>query len=135
MKRWTQAAEDSITRNPFCGVGLGNSYRRIASGESLDHYSRFSRFMENSYLYIATKMGLPSLAVFAWLMATVLVVIYRSFRSARDPTLKGLSLASLAAVVGILFWGITHPVLFSPQHTLTVGLIGGIGEAMGTMNR
>lgn len=130
-----RAAEDSIAQNPLYGVGLGNSYRRIAFEESPARYSRFSRFMENSYLYVATKMGLPSLAVLVWLMATVLVVIYRGFRSAQDPTLKGLSLASLAAVVGILFWGITHPILFSPQHTLTVGLIGGVGEAIGRMNR
>lgn len=131
----TRAAEESIARNPLLGVGLGNTYRRIASGESLDRYSRFSRFMENSYLYVATKMGLPSLAVLVWLMATILVILYKGYKSARDPTLKGLSLASLAAVVGILFWGITHPVLFSPQHTLTIGLIGGVGEAMGRMNR
>lgn len=129
------AATESIARNPIFGVGLGNSYRRLTSREAQSRYTRFTRFIESTYLYVATKMGLPALAVFGWLLATITAVTYRSFRSARDPALKALSLASLATILGILVWGVTHPVLFIPDNTLVVGLVGGVGEAIGRMSR
>ena len=131
----TEAAMDSIAENPILGVGLGNSYRRLTSEEAQSRNARFARFMENTYLYIATKMGLPALAVVGWLIVTIIAVIHRSFKSAQDPILRGLSLASLATITGIVFWGISHPVLFLPENTLIVGLVGGVGEAIGRMNR
>lgn len=130
----TRAAADAISRNPMLGVGMGNSYRRLTSQEAQNRNIRFTRFMENSYLYIATKMGLPALAVFGWLAAAIVVGSYQGLKRARDPFTKAIALATFASLIGLLFWGLTHPVLVLPEHTLVVGLIGGVGEALRRMN-
>ena len=131
----TQTALDSINRNPALGVGLGNAYRRLTPDEAQSRNPRFARFLENSYLYIATKLGVPALVIFGWLITTIVFVSYKAMKSARDPTMKAIGLASFATLIGLIVWGFTHPVLFLPEHTLVIGLVGGIAESMRRMNR
>jgi hypothetical protein len=131
----TDAALVAIQANPVTGVGLGNAYRGLTSKEAETRYIRFVRFIENSYLYMATKVGLPALAILAWFFASVLAGAWRGFRAGVDPLLRGVSLACLASVAGIIAWAFNHPLLMLPEYTTTIGLIFGLSEAVRLMKR
>ncbi len=131
----TDAALVSIAEHPLDGVGLGNYYRGLTADEATTRYTRFARFIENSYLYIATKLGLPGLLLFVWLSVAVLWGAARSFQLAHDPLLKGISLASLISWTGMMAWAFNHPLLMLPEYTVMVGLIAGVSEAAGLMIR
>jgi O-antigen ligase len=130
----TDASLESIRENPVLGVGLGNAYRGLTSEEARTRYTRFTRFIENSYLYMTTKMGVPALLVFAWLAAAVLWSAGRNYARARDPLLKGVSLAGLASFSGILVWAFNHPLLMLSEYTIMVGLIAGLCAVTGLIH-
>jgi O-antigen ligase len=131
----TEAALEAIREEPWTGVGLGNAYRGLTSEEARTRYTRFVRFIENSYLYLTTKMGLPALIVFGVLALTLLISGLRTYLAAPEGNLKALSLACLASFVGILVWGFLHPLLMLPEYTLAIGVVAGISEATGQLIR
>jgi O-antigen ligase len=129
------ASLESISNHPLTGVGLGNVYRDPTPREIQVRYTRFTRYIENSYLYLTTKLGLPGLALFVWLAIAILITAFRNYRTARDPLMRGLSLACMAAFVGLLIWGTTHPVFMVPEHTICVGLISGVCAALRNLDQ
>jgi O-antigen ligase len=131
----TYAALDSIRNNPVTGVGLGNAYRGLTAEEANSRYTRFVRFIENSYLYMTTKMGIPALLIFGALIAAVLLSAWRNFTRARDPFLKGVSLACLVSFGGLVVWAFNHPLFMLPEYTIMVGVIIGISEAASQIDR
>lgn len=131
----TYAAADAIQANPLLGVGLGNAYRGLTQAEANTRYTRFVRFIENSYLYMTTKMGFPALLVFGALIAAVLLSAWRNFQTVRDPLLRGVSLACLVAFGGLVVWAFNHPLFMLPEYTIMVGAIIGISEAVGLIDR
>jgi O-antigen ligase len=131
----TDAALEAIREQPWAGVGLGNAYRGLTSEEARTRYTRFVRFIENSYLYLTTKMGLPALMLFSALALALLVSGLRAYRLAPAGRLRALSLACLASFVGILVWGFLHPLLMLPEYTLAIGVVTGIGEAASQLIR
>jgi O-antigen ligase len=131
----TYAAADAIKANPLLGVGLGNAYRGLTQAEANTRYTRFVRFIENSYLYMTTKMGFPALLVFGALIAAVLLSGWRNFQTVRDPLLRGVSLACLVAFGGLVVWAFNHPLFMLPEYTIMVGAIIGISEAVGLIDR
>ncbi len=131
----TYAALDSIEANPVLGVGLGNAYRGLTAAEANSRYTRFLRFIENSYLYLTTKMGIPALLIFGALIVTALLSGWRSFHRARDPLLRGVSLACVMSLAGLVVWAFNHPLFMLPEYTIMVGVIVGISEATGLIAR
>jgi O-antigen ligase len=131
----TDAALEAIREQPWTGVGLGNAYRGLTSEEARTRYTRFVRFIENSYLYLTTKMGLPALILFGVLATTLLISGLRTYLAAPEGSLKALSLACLASFVGILVWGFLHPLLMLPEYTVAIGVVTGISEATGQLIR
>jgi O-antigen ligase len=126
---------DSIRNHPVTGVGLGNAYRGLTAREAETRYTRFVRFIESSYLYVATKMGLPGLAILIWFVLASVLGGWRNYRAAADPVLKGLSLACVASLAGVLVWAFVHPLLMLPEYTINIGLIIGLSEAVGLLTR
>jgi O-antigen ligase len=131
----TYAATDSIRANPLLGVGLGNAYRGLTPEEANTRYTRFTRFVENSYLYLTTKMGFPALAVFGAFIVSVILSGWRTFQRAADPLLRGVSLACLVSVIGLVAWAFNHPLFMLPEYTIMVGVIVGISETVGLIER
>ena len=131
----TYAASDSIRTNPLLGVGLGNAYRGLTPQEANTRYTRFTRFIENSYLYLTTKMGLPALVIFGAFILSVVLSGWRIFQRAADPLLRGLSLACLVSVIGLVAWAFNHPLFMLPEYTIMVGVIVGISETVGLIER
>jgi O-antigen/teichoic acid export membrane protein len=138
----TRESFRSIRENPWSGVGLGNSYREVTTlqGENLgwmvnargitDIY-RFTRYVHNSFLMIAVKMGIPGILTFLWFCAAFLVSSWIIFRRIKHDMARGVVLGAFAGFVGVLLWSIFHSHLMEPQSTpviaLMVGLVAGIG--------
>lgn len=133
----TEAALRSIAEHPLLGVGLGNSYRDLtllrgeAAGgmlRSLDpeNLYRYTRFLHNSYLSIAVKMGLPALLCLLWLCAAFLAGGWQLYRRLSCARLKGIVLATQASFVGLLLWSILHPHFIEAQSTPVIGLMIGL---------
>jgi hypothetical protein len=71
----------------------------------------------------------------ASLMAAVLLSAWRNFVQARDPLLKGISLTCLVSFGGLVIWAGVHPLLMLPEYTIMIGVIVGISEASGLIDR
>jgi O-antigen ligase len=126
----------SVSEHPLIGVGLGNSYRKVTTlqGEStgwLTHtlaageLSRYTRFLHNSYLSIAVKMGLTGLACFLWFCIAVLINGWIVYRNLHDGQAKAVTLAVLTSFIGLMFWSFFHQHFIQTESTATIGLMAG----------
>lgn len=132
----TGAALRSIQAHPMLGVGLGNSYRNLTlvqgevsggwAGQTGEERTRFTRFVHNSYLYIAVKMGLPGLLLFLWFALCSCIFGWKAYIRAVDKTYKGIILAVLAGFLGLLQWSIFHVQLMQVESTVVIGLVVGL---------
>lgn len=131
----TEKALEAIRKQPLTGVGLGNRYRELtafhseASGAltrgsiATGEVSRFTRYVHNSYVYIAVKMGLPGLIVLLWFCAAALFKGFQAYRNMPDSEYKGVTLGILLGFAGSLVWFYFHAHLFKAESTGTIGLI------------
>jgi hypothetical protein len=131
----TEEALRSIRENPLLGVGMGNSYRErtLLQGEVGGGWagragdpSRFTRFIHNSFLTIAVKMGLPGLFVFLWMCLCTFIYGWKVYKRAAEPAHKAIVLAVLAGFLGLLQWSVFHVQLVQVEHTVVVGLALGL---------
>jgi O-antigen ligase len=131
-------ALESIARHPWLGVGLGNDYRPrpLLGGEArgdprvtrFGGDTRLTRFMHNGYLYVATKAGLPTLAVLGWFAVALLVAGGRAYRAAPDAPPKALALAIVCGFAGFLEWTFFEPHLMLPASMATIGtMVAAVG--------
>lgn len=128
----TDEALRSVSQHPLLGVGLGNVYRdpTLLHGEAISGYLRFTRYVHNSYLYIAVKMGLLGLVAFLWFCLAFLASGWRAYMNALDEQFKRIMLAILASFVGLLAWSIFQPHLLQVESTIVVGLMVGMIASM-----
>lgn len=134
----TEQALRAIREQPLTGVGLGNSYRNVTifQGEATGQYtggsiaagevSRFTRYVHNSYLSIAVKMGLPALVVFLWFCGAFLLRGWHLYHDIPDSELKGIVLSALTGFAGLLVWCIFHAFFIKRPGTPVVGLMAGL---------
>lgn len=131
-------AVESILKNPLWGVGLGGHYRELTTlqGEAdglwtrnslaAGEVSRFTRYVHNSYLSIAVKMGIPGLAALLWFLIAFLISGWKIYRDLPDSDLKGIVLGVLAGFVGLLAWSYFHAHLIKAESTPAIGLMAGL---------
>lgn len=134
----TALALQSVAEQPLMGVGLGASYRSITplQGEALGWMtrgdlsagviSRFTRFIHNSYLSIAVKMGLPALACFLWFCLALLICSVQLYRALSEGQLKAIALAVPAGFAGLMFWSVFHQHFVQTESTTIIGLMAGL---------
>jgi len=141
------AALKAIRRHPLTGVGLGGRYRdlTIYQGEAqgyltrgslaAEEVSRFTRYVHNSYLAIAVKMGLPGLAVLLWFCAAALFRGLRVLRDVSELEYRGVVLGALAGFAGMFLWCYFHAHLIKAESTgviaLMAGLVGSVAHVQG----
>jgi O-antigen/teichoic acid export membrane protein/O-antigen ligase len=133
----TEEALRSIGENPLWGVGLGNAYRDLTTvqGENLgwitqdqgitDVY-RFTRYVHNSFLMLAVKMGIPGLLLFLWFCGAFLFGSWKVYKRISNRVDKSVVLAIGAAFIGLMFWSIFHSQLIEAESTATIGLMVGL---------
>jgi O-antigen ligase len=127
-----EEAVQSISASPITGVGLGNEYRGatlLRQRETVGNL-RFARFIHSAYFYIAVKMGLPALVVFAWLCLAFLISGWRIYQRLPEGYGKPVALAMLASFVGLLLWSNTQPNFILVEGTLFVGIMMGMLAAL-----
>jgi hypothetical protein len=132
-----EAAGAAISANPALGVGLGNDYRlpTLFQGEArgwlypLAGDGRLTRFVHNSYLYVAVKAGLPALAAMLWFAAAFLVSATRRLRRAPDSSGRALLVGVACAFGGLVEWALFEAHLMLPAGMTAVGLMVGLGGA------
>lgn len=125
----------SISQNVFLGVGLGNAYRNPTNlpPEGANGYRsgfRLTRFVHNSYLYLAVKMGLPGLVAFGLVAVALLASSWRRYIRERDGQLKLVALAIMASYAGFLSWCVTQSQLMQVESTAVIGLLAGMMAGM-----
>lgn len=135
----------SIKEKPVLGVSLGNSYRDITTlqGEAQGWWtrgsqgagdvSRFTRYVHNSYLAIAVKMGLLGLIVF---LCFCLAFVYKSwqlYRSFSFGVIQGMVLAILSGFIGLLYWSIFMTHFIRSESTISIGMMTGLVAAIAHM--
>jgi len=146
-----EKASLALKDQPLTGVGLGNRYRSLstftseASGSvtggniAAGRVSRFTRYVHNSYVSIAVKMGIPALTVLLWFCASALFNGFRRYVSMPDSLQKGVILGILAGFVGLLFWSYFHAHLIKAESVgviaLMVGLVGSQVTTRGPTSR
>lgn len=118
----------SIALHPVLGVGLGNAYREVTLLQYEDRrfYFRKTRFVHNSYLYIAVKMGVSGLGVFLLFCTGFLIRGWKAYRRMPEGQMKRITLALLASFVGLLVWSNTQMHFLSVESTAVVGLMVGL---------
>jgi O-antigen ligase len=137
----------AIGEQPLTGVGLGGRYRNVTAfqGEAKGwltggsiasgRISRFTRYVHNSYVSIAVKMGIPGLIVMLWFCAAVLIKGFQVYRVMPDSEYKGVVLGVLVGFAGLLLWCYYHAHLIKAESTPTIGvmvaLVGSIAYIYG----
>jgi len=137
------AATRSLFQHPFLGVGLGNDYRDITllQGEAsgwlwqLGGNSRLTRFIHDSYLYVAVKMGILALGAFVWFCVAFLVSGTRSYLRMPDGSEKLIVLAIVSSFAGLLEWVVFEAHLMLTPGMTTLGLMVGLVAAVGSRLR
>lgn len=135
-------ALDSIRKKPLLGVGLGGRYRELTTfqGESMGLWTRgsqaadqvtlFTRYVHNSYLSIAVKMGIPALVVILWFFIAFLICSWKIYQNSNDPQAKGIILGIIASLSGLLAWSFFHAHFIKAESTPVIGLMTGLVAAI-----
>lgn len=132
----TDKGIEAIAREPVLGVGLGNSYRETTPlyWGNMENNVRFTRFVHNSYIYVATKMGITGLAVLMWFSLAFLFFGWRWYKNAKDERFKRIALGLLTSFVGLMTWAFTHPHFMQVESTAVIGMMAGIMASMQTIS-
>ena len=95
---------DMVRDHPLLGVGIGNwqfLYPRYDRGQIISSGAA-PRRPHNDFLWIASELGLPGLAVYLWIAGLALFACVRLMRSAGSRTDFWMPLCLSASVAGIL---------------------------------
>jgi O-antigen ligase len=142
-----EKALQAINKHPLTGLGLGNRYRNLTTyqGEALGwltqgsiatgRVSRFTRYVHNSYVSIAVKMGIPGLIALLWFCAAALFKGFQAYREMPDSEYKGVVLGILVAFAGLFAWCYYHAHLIKAESTGTIGLMVALVGTIAYMQR
>jgi O-antigen ligase len=116
-----------IAANPILGLGLGAAYRAPARSDALPEQVRY---VHNGYLYMASKLGVPALALFVWCIGIILRWSWRGAQTERDPRSRGVHAAIFAGVLGVLMASITEPHPMRDSSLAFLGVLAGLTVAL-----
>jgi O-antigen ligase len=130
----TKEAFKAATQHPIIGVGLGNTYREpfLLQGEDSSPARRsplgvrFTRFVHNSYLYLAVKMGMIGILSFICFALAFLLSGWRMYTRIVNEQYRHLTLAIIASFVGFLLWAGSQSHLLQVESTVVVGTMIGL---------
>ncbi len=133
-----EKASLAISEQPLTGVGLGNRYRNLTTfkGEALGWWtrgslaagevSRFTRYVHNSYMSIAVKMGVPGLLALLWFCAAALLTGFKAYLRMPDSAYKGVVLGLWLGFAGVVVWCYFHAHMIKAESTGVIGLMVGL---------
>ena len=97
------------------GVGLGHQsfmevypYYMITRVKSPFH-------VHNTYLQFLVETGVIGFTLFVWLLFSIIKKGIKSLKHAQDPFLRNITIAALAATVGVMTQGFGEHILYMPK--------------------
>jgi O-antigen ligase len=130
-----EKAFQALEKQPLTGVGLGSRYRNvtvfmeessgwwtrgsIAAGE----VSRFTRYVHNSYVSIAVKMGIPGIAVLLLFFAAALWKGFQAYRKQLNPEYQAVILGAVIGCASMLIWCYYHAHLIKAESTPVIAVM------------
>ena len=123
----------SIRERPIFGVGLGNQYREItiiqgeaAGTRTTDDITRLTRYVHNSFLSMAVKMGVPTLVLFLIIYVIFIGMAWHLHAQVDDPVYKSIVLGVAVAFIPCLFWAQFFSLFTESNHITSVAVFMGI---------
>ena len=110
----------NIIKSPIIGVGIGGEYRKWL-GE-LRTFEEHTRYVHNSYIFIALKLGLPALIILLWLLVLSWIEGVRQLRTIPDQD-RPLKIAALSALPAILGLSSTQPELMNTFSIIFITIV------------
>jgi O-antigen ligase len=118
-----EAMLPQIQQHPLTGMGLGASYiKRSTLGQN----SGLDRYVHNGYLYMAGKMGLPTLAIFMLSMAAIFSIGRHAAKSDASTWTRVVGAAGAAMMIRFLFASVTEPHLMSDYGVVVIAIAGAL---------
>jgi O-antigen ligase len=100
-----QAWHTATSEYPLTGLGTAGFYTRFTS---LAPAAWKPLEVHNTYLGVWAEIGIPGLIALTLLYLGVFQAIWQALARARDPALRGLCFALLAAYVALVIYGTSH---------------------------
>lgn len=97
-----------IERAPALGLGMGSAYRNAAASDAMPEQVRY---IHNSYLYVAAKMGLLGLLAWAYLLLRFAALCRRAYRGSGSGWHRLAVVALGIGVARMALAGATEPWL------------------------
>jgi O-Antigen ligase len=117
-----EAMLPNIMSHPIAGIGLGAEYIEHRTGGLAN--PAMSRYMHNAYMYMAGKMGLPSLTLFLLSMATIFYIGRSLARSNASPWVRVVGGAGAVMMIRYTLASLTEPHLMSDYGVINIGIAG-----------
>jgi hypothetical protein len=112
-----------IKEHPLIGIGLGADYKGARGSTSRPE---LNRYVHNSYISIAGKMGLPALFFFLLFVVGVFTIGRRSTLSHALPWSRIVGAAGAAMMIYFLLASITEPHLTSDYGVVNIAIAGAL---------
>ncbi len=132
----------SISERPIFGVGLGNQYRPITiiQGEAAGHrtsedITRLTRYIHNSFLSMAVKMGVPVLIFFLTLYGIFILKAWNLQQLLPNGMHKSIVLGVMALFIPCLFWAQFFSLYTESNHIISVAMFMGIVGVVARVNQ
>jgi O-antigen ligase len=122
--RENSLAIPKIQEHPILGLGPGSEWRRpmIEGGDYLTHY------IHNAYLYLLLDLGIVGFLSFLCISILALVRGLSSWRTLREPVMRGLVLGFTLSFIAVLSSSMTSPRLLEPSFAPLIGVMLGVNE-------
>ncbi len=132
----------SISERPIFGVGLGNQYRPITiiQGEAAGHrttddITRLTRYIHNSFLSMAVKMGVPVLVFFLTIYGIFILKAWNLQQLLPNGMHKSIVLGVIAIFIPCLFWAQFFSLYTESNHIISIAMFMGIVGVIARVNQ
>jgi putative inorganic carbon (HCO3(-)) transporter len=133
QERWGDfnAAVAIVARNPIVGAGLDQNVLAL-------NQERGAAWVQvhNVYLQYAVDLGLPGLALYLWLFASIFRTAWRARRrAAADPSLHDLAVVAASVQASLVAFGVAamfHPVAYHFYFFCVAGVALAVANALGS---
>ncbi len=101
----------------FWATGVGLGYQSFVEVYPYYMITRVKTpfHVHNTYLQFLVETGIMGFTIFIWLLASILKKGIKSLPQASDPFLKNMTIAALAATVGVMIQGFGEHILYMPK--------------------
>jgi O-antigen ligase len=128
-----QIAMKMIKIHPFLGMGLHTfpiNYQSYVLPGGQFYGTGMLPYAHNIYFHMAAEIGLIGLAVFIWLLVTLIRGCYSAYKKTESSYLKALSLGLLGGIIAFLTHGMLESSLYMSQGGILFWFMVGLNISL-----